>query len=305
MNHAFRITVLASCLAAAPLAFGQGAEDWRKQYPSITIGVTTSESSSDAEARMKPVLAYLERTLKVKVNWRHATDYASVLEGLRSKRVELARAGAAAYAQASIITNGQVEPLARQVSQTGSLGYHSVVVVKSDSPYQKIEDLKGKRFGFNDPNSTSGYQAPRYFLGKSGFDVNSYFGSVVFTGTDDNNLISLMNGTIDGATSWYEDETRSAMKRVESKGLMPAGAVRIIWRSPILPSDVWFAPTWLPPAMRADIKKALIDVAKADPDALKGMTGAGAIQGFVDAGPSAAEYGAIVEMVKESRAQRR
>lgn len=41
-----------------------------------------------------------------------------------------------------------------------SRGYHSVVIVKADSPYKTLDDLKGKAFGFADPDSTSGYLIP-------------------------------------------------------------------------------------------------------------------------------------------------
>ena len=43
-----------------------------------------------------------------------------------------------------------------------SRGYHSVVIVKADSPYKTLDDLKGKAFGFADPDSTSGYLIPNH-----------------------------------------------------------------------------------------------------------------------------------------------
>ena len=73
------------------LVFGQAisqAESWQKKYPEITLGVITSENEADRVERYKPVRAYLEETLGVKIKWRSATDYAGVIEALKSKKIE-------------------------------------------------------------------------------------------------------------------------------------------------------------------------------------------------------------------------
>ena len=46
------------------------------------------------------------------------------------------------------------------VNSDGTKGYYSVFYVLAKSPYQKIEDLKGKNLGLVDPNSTSGNNMP-------------------------------------------------------------------------------------------------------------------------------------------------
>ncbi|MFK4484928.1 phosphate/phosphite/phosphonate ABC transporter substrate-binding protein [Bradyrhizobium sp. USDA 336] len=202
---------------------------------------------------------------------------------IRSKRVELAYIGPAAYARLWIITNGQVEPLAKPVDLRGAAGYYSVVIVRSDSSYHALDDLKGKKFGFNDPNSTSGYQAPKYYLRKTGYDIDTFFATTIFTGSDDNNITTLLSGAVDGATSWWQDDSRSAIKRVEDKGLIPQQSVRIIWKSPMLPSDPRVAPTWLPERMRSDLRDAIVSMAKDDPEALRALAAAGNLARFVAA----------------------
>ena len=56
---------------------------WQEEYPEITLGVITSENEADRVERYKPVRAYLERALGVKVNWRSATDYAGIIEAMK------------------------------------------------------------------------------------------------------------------------------------------------------------------------------------------------------------------------------
>lgn len=136
---------LLSILTFGSLLPAHGAGDWRKEFPEITIGVVTGENEADRTARWKPVLEYLARELKVKANWRPAADYAGVIEGMKAGKVDLALLGAAAYAKCWIVTNGQVEPILGETDQDGNFGYHSIIVVKADSPYKTLQDLKGKK----------------------------------------------------------------------------------------------------------------------------------------------------------------
>ena len=79
------------------------------------------------------------------------------------------------------------------------------------------------------------------------------------------------------------------------------GQWRIIWKSPQLPSDPWTMPTWLPEQMRADVKKAMLDLPKADPKAWQALDPGS--PGF--AAGNQADYDAIVRMVKANQKQRR
>ncbi len=203
--------------AAAPAA----ADDWRTKYPKLTMGVVTSENEADRIVRYKPVIAYLEKTLGVPVEFRNATDYAGVIEALNADKLQVAGLGPAAYAQAWIVSGGEVEPLAGQIANDGTFGYHSVVVVKTDSPYQKIEDLRGKKFAFADPNSTSGFQAPAFFLKEAGIDPENFFSNTAFSGSHENSIVALLNDTFDGAATWWNSEERSNFSRMWDKGMIP------------------------------------------------------------------------------------
>jgi phosphate/phosphite/phosphonate ABC transporter binding protein len=144
--------------------------DWRGSFPELNIGVISSENEADRVARHQRFLAYMERTLRMKLRMHNATDYAGTIEGLKARKLEFARFGPASYAQAWLVTGGKVEPLAVQTDRDGFAGYHSVIVVGTDSAHRSVDDLKGKSLAFADPNSTSGYIAPRYFLKEAGFD---------------------------------------------------------------------------------------------------------------------------------------
>lgn len=301
MNPMRAIFAVALCL----MVFGHtmaDAEPWQKTYPEITLGVITSENEADRVERYKPVRAYLEKTLGVKIKWRSATDYAGVIEALKSKKIELARFGPASYAKAWIVMKGNVEPLVGELDKKGDFGYHSVIIVKKESPYKTIDDLKGKKLAFADPNSTSGHQAPRYFLTEAGYDPDSFFGSTGFSGSHENSVMALLNGTFDAAATWWRSETRSNPQRMEMKGMIEPGQWRLIWKSPRLPSSPWAVHKDLPKQMRDDIRNALYNMKKEGPDAWQALTD-GKASGYRLV--THKDYKAIVRMIESNLKHRK
>ena len=196
------IGIVVACLMLAGLSPALAA-DWRQQHPEITMGVITEENAEDRAKRWTPTRDYLSKELGVPVKWREATDYAGIIEALKAKKVELAWFGPASFARAWIVTDGKAVPLAAEIDKDGGFGYFGVIIVKKDSPYKSIDDLKGKRFGFADPNSTSGYQAPNFFLTEQGYKPEEFFGKTAFSGSHENSVKMLMEGNFDAvAHAW-------------------------------------------------------------------------------------------------------
>ena len=238
-------------------------------FPELNFGVISSENEADRVSRHQRFLAYMERTLRVKLRMHNATDYAGTVEGLKARKLEFARFGPASYAQAWLVTGGKVEPLAVQTDSDGFAGYHAIIVVRTDSTYQRVEDLKSKSLAFADPNSTSGYVAPNYFLKEAGFDPGKHFGRTGFAGSHENGVVAVINGTYDAAATWWTNEERGNVQRMEQKGMIPKGQVRYVWKSPKLPESPWAIHTDLPPDLRRDVRAALLGLPSADPQAWK------------------------------------
>jgi phosphonate transport system substrate-binding protein len=286
------LITLALAVLCIPAAL---AQEWQQRYPEITLGVITSENEADRIQRYKPVRAYLEKELGVKVNWRTATDYAGIIEGVKAKKVQLAYFGPASYSKCWIVTKGKVIPLVGELDSRGNFGYHSVVIVKKDSAYKSIDDLKGRKLAFADPNSTSGHQAPRYFLTEAGYNPDDFFGSTNFSGSHENSVMALLNGTVDAAATWWRSEEYSNPKRMEMKKMIPEGQWRIIWKSPKLPASPWAVPSYLPEQMRMDLQGTLLHMKDKDSVAWEGLT-MGKASGFRKV--THADYEPIVRMIK-------
>ncbi|RPI74615.1 MAG: phosphonate ABC transporter substrate-binding protein [Desulfobacteraceae bacterium] len=279
------------------------AGSWQAQYPELSFSVISSENEADRIVRYKRFNEYLERTFGVKVKMHVATEYAGTIEAMRSKKAELAVFGPASYAACWEVTNGNVEPFLAGTDKFGNLGYFSVIAVKADSPYKSVNDLKGKTFAFADPNSTSGYLVPSFYLRQQGFKPDTFFAKTGFSGSHENSILAVLNGTYDAAGTWWNDENYSNVLRMEEKGMIPKGQIRYIWKSPRLPGDpVWTLRKDLPDQMKADIKAALLALPKADPAAWKDLTGETS-QALKEV--SHRDYEDIIKIRKENLAQRK
>jgi len=180
-------------IAAFSFTASASAEDWRAKYPEITFAVVPAENASGVTERFTPFVNYLSKELGIKVNLRIANDYAAVIEGQRAGNIQLAYYGPASFARARL-TGVKTDAFAIDVNSDGAKGYYSVFYVLAKSPYQKLEDLKGKNLGLVDPNSTSGNNMPRFKINQMGIDPETFFSQVVFTGSHENAVLGVGAG---------------------------------------------------------------------------------------------------------------
>src|SRR5262245_11973812 len=171
-------------------------------------------------ARFDTLAGYLKEKLGVPVEIQHATDYAGVIEAMRSKKIEFARFGSASYAQAWRVTGGKVAPLVAELDPNGNLGYYSAIAVPADSPYGSNDDLTGKAIAFADPNSTSGYLAPSFFLREQGVDPATFFSKTQFAGGHDQSILAMLNGTVDASAAAWRSDTSNDCTEMAERGLL-------------------------------------------------------------------------------------
>ena len=259
-----RRSLLFSAVAVATtIGAAHAADDWTKKYPELTMAIVPAENASGVNDRYQPFVAYLSKELGVPVKLRIANDYAAVIEGQRAGNIHIAFYGPASYSKA-YATGAKVEPFATGRNNDGTMGYYSVFYVKADSPYKDIKDLKGKTIGFVDPNSTSGYSAPRYFLNKAGIDVDSFFAKSIITGSHENAVIALDKGTVDVAANWWNADNDSNLTRMDKKGMVKKENFRIVFKSELLPGSPYAYMSSLPDDLKKRIEKAFAEAPKKD-----------------------------------------
>ena len=294
---------LAAALVSLALVSPVLAQDWRSEYPELTIGISSGENETDAIARNQPYADYLSRELGVPVKMIRGTDYAAVIEAMRSGHVQIASVGPAAYALARKVMGEEIAPVAVTLDQDGNLGYYSVIAVRADSPYQTLEDIKGKSFAFADPNSTSGYAVPSYYLSTElKTSADDYFSEVAFSGGHEQSVMALVNGTFEAVATHWRNETAGNIQTMEKKGLIQPGSTRIIWTSPVIPNTPVMINTTLPQELQDEFKAALMAFPEKDPEGFATYSN-GTSSGYVEAKHE--DYLDVVAITEFNAEQRR
>ena len=262
-----RRTAIVSAAALVFCATAASAQDWKSKYPELTFAVVPAENASGVTERWAPFISYLSKELGVKVNLRIANDYAVVIEGQRSGAIHIASYGSASFARARM-TGVKTEAFANDRNIDGTTGYYSMFFVLAKSPYKTIDDVKGKNLGLVDPNSTSGNNVPRFELNKMQItDAESYFSKVVFTGSHENALLALAQGTVDVAANQWTADNDSTLSQMLTKGMlknadgsaMKKEDFRIIHKSAPILNGPYAVLTDMPADMKAGIKKAFFE----------------------------------------------
>ncbi len=81
----------------------------------------------------------------------------------------------------------------------GSYLYQAYLIVNTDSPFQKLEDLRDKVFAFTDPESNTGKLVPTYWLQQQAQKPEEFFGKTIYTYSHDNSIMAVAMSLVDGA----------------------------------------------------------------------------------------------------------
>ncbi|TBV07894.1 phosphonate ABC transporter substrate-binding protein [Phytopseudomonas dryadis] len=228
-----------SRVVAASLLLGSSfAGSLHAAEKEINFGIISTESSQNLKAMWDPFLADMGRKTGMKIKAFFAPDYAGIIQGMRFDKVDVAWYGNKAAMEAVDRAGGEV--FAQTVAANGSQGYYSLMVVHKDSPLTSIDDVlqKAKELTFanGDPNSTSGYLVPGYYVfAQNNVDANKIFKRSL-NGSHEVNALSVANKQVDVGT--FNSE---GMERLEVTAPDKAAQLKVIWTSPLIPSDpmVW------------------------------------------------------------------
>lgn len=158
------------------------------------------QGSNDDPALVKRKAAYqkyLGEATGRPVKLYEASDYNGVIQALASGQVDVATLAGGSYANADAQVGQKIAPILTLRRADGGTGYYSALIVRADSPFRSLEDLKGRRLGYVDFNSTSGYLYPRAQMRKSGIDPDAYFARTTFAGGHTQAVMALANGQFD------------------------------------------------------------------------------------------------------------
>jgi phosphonate transport system substrate-binding protein len=130
-------------------------------------------------------------------------------------------------------TGGRVRPI---VIREKDREFKSYLIAASSLEAQSVQALRGKRFTFGSPLSTSGHVMPRFFLLQQGLVPEKFFGSVTYSGDHKKTVLAIASGQQDcGAVNYKVFD-----QMVTDRAVDPA-KVKVVWTSPTFVDQSWVA----------------------------------------------------------------
>lgn len=233
--------LLIGLVGAALISFNAAMAQELKE---INFGIISTESSQNLKSDWQPVLDDMAKKTGMKINAFFASDYAGIIEGMRFNKVHVAWFGNKSAMEAVDRASGEV--FGQMVNADGTQGYYSHLIVHKDSPLKSLDDMlkqgKNLSFGNGDPNSTSGFLVPSYYVfAQNKIDAKSFF-KLTRAANHETNALAVANKQIDVATNNSEN-----LDKLKDQLPEKFKDIRVIWTSPLIPLD--------PLVMRKDLSE--------------------------------------------------
>ena len=243
---------ITSTLAALALLVAAGTA--LAQTTVLRVSAIPDEAPTELQRKFKPLGDYLQRETGLAVQFTPVTDYAAVVEGLASNKIDLAWLGGFTFVQARLRTNGGAVPIVQRAEDEK---FTSRFIVPIDSPVKSLADLKGKTFAFGAPSSTSGHLMPRFFLMKAGINPDTDFKAVAFSGAHDATVAFVASGRAEAGVL-----NASVMDKLVETANPNASKVRVLATTPPYYDYNWTVRPGLDAALTKKIAEAFL---KLDP----------------------------------------
>jgi phosphonate transport system substrate-binding protein len=251
-----QIVCFAVVLVLALPVFSQAAE-----LKELNFGIISTESSVGLKSIWAPFLEDMGKKLGVKVNAFFASDYAGIIEAMRFNKIQLAWYGNKSAMEA--VDRANAEIFVQTVDMSGNPGYWSLLITHKDSNIKSVDDIikNGRQytFGNGDPNSTSGFLVPGYYVfALNNIDPAKHFKRTV-NSNHETNALAVATKQVDFATNNTLD-----LNRIKKTHPEYYQNIRIFWKSPLIPNDpiVWRKD--LPEDMKAKIKAFFVNYGKTE-----------------------------------------
>jgi phosphonate transport system substrate-binding protein len=271
MSFTRRFAVAAIFAATSLAGWGYARADWQDEVPEFRIGILGGELEALQLEDHACLKARAEQALGTPVKLFASRDYSGVTEGLLTGRLHAAGLGAAGYAGIFLQDPDAVEPIVTVEEEDGTLGYRSVLLVRADSPYQKLDDLRGRSLMFTERLSTSGFLIPYYELSEQGYNPGRFFGRLGFSGGHPQAVVAVLDGQADAGVTWTSGigdhaagYSRGNLRRMVERGMLDMSNLRILWTSELIPAGPHVVRKDLPEEAKEIYRDLLLNLADKD-----------------------------------------
>ncbi len=207
----------------------------------LKFGSVAMDVPSVMHKRLTPLTQYLSQVLERPVSLKLAKDMTSAIKDVSDSSVDIAYLTPVAYIKSHQIGNTQI---ISKMKTKNKVSFKLVIVVREDSPIKRVEDLKGKKFGFGDRAAL----LQRAVVVEAGISLDK-LGSYEFLSHYDNIVRAVLYGDVDAGI--LKD---TMADKWNGKG------IRILYSSPELPPYNIAASSHLKKKDVAKLKKAFLDL---------------------------------------------
>jgi phosphonate transport system substrate-binding protein len=246
---------------AVVLCFAFPAFSDAEELKEINFGIISTESSVGLKSIWEPFLQDMEKKLGMKVNAFFASDYAGIIEAMRFNKVQLAWYGNKSAMEA--VDRANAEIFVQIIDKDGHPGYWSYLITQKDSDIKSLDDIikNGSKytFGNGDPNSTSGFLIPSYYVfALNNIDPVKHFKRMIIS-NHETNALAVATKQVDFATNNNLDIDRLKATHPELYK-----NIRIFWKSPLIPNDPIAWRKDLPEEIKVKLKTFFANYGKAE-----------------------------------------
>ena len=251
----------------------------------LKVSAIPDEAPTELLRKFKPLGAYLEQELGMKVEFVPVADYAAVVEALAADRIDMAWLGGFTFVQARLKTGNAVPLVQREQDAEFTSKF-----ITSDPAVKSLQDLKGKTFAFGSVSSTSGSLMPRYFMLQDGIKPEDFFSRVAYSGAHDATAAWVQAGKADAGVL-----NASVWQKLVDAGKVDTDKVKVFATTPTYYDYNWTVRGNLDAALQEKIKAAFLALDPAKPEQ-KAILDLQAASRFIETQP--ANYEGIEEAAR-------
>ena len=222
----------------------------------LKVTAIPDEAPTELLRKFKPLGAYLEQQLGMKVEFMPVADYPAVVEAIAADRIDLAWLGGFTFVQTRLKTGNAIPLVQREQDAVFTSKF-----ISSDPAVKSLADLKGKTFAFGSVSSTSGSLMPRYFMQQDKIVPETYFSRVAFSGAHDATAAWVEAGKVDAGVL-----NASVWGKLVAAGKVDTKKVHVFATTPTYYDYNWTVRGSLDPELAGKIKAAFLALDPAKPE---------------------------------------
>jgi phosphonate transport system substrate-binding protein len=222
-----------------------------KNPSTIVFTYTPVEDPAVYEKIFSPFTDHLAKCTSKKVVFFQVQSNAAEIEAMRSGRLHVG--GFSTGPTAFAVNIAGAVPFAVKGTEKEFQGYNLIVIVKKDSPFQKLSDLKGKKVAHTAPSSNSGHMAPMALFPAEGLAPEKDY-KILFSGKHDQSILGVNSGDYDAAAV-----ASDVFHRMGTRGQISEDNFRVIYRSAKFPTSSFAIAHDLEPTLSKTILKCFYD----------------------------------------------